>query len=143
MSRAFGDAESKIKSLGGNPNVLIAKPSITTIKLNKKSDFIIIGCDGVFDYLENERILKMIWKFKRKGYVIDNIHKYSGDIADSILKYSMQKLTVDNITVIFVAFQNFAEKMNDINFEYIYKGNICKYIGGEIDSNCSDEKNNK
>ena len=37
----------------------------------------IIGCDGVFDYLENETILKMIWKFKRKGNIINDIHKYS------------------------------------------------------------------
>ena len=28
--------ESKITSFGGNPNVLINKPSITTLKLNKK-----------------------------------------------------------------------------------------------------------
>ena len=110
------------------------------VKLNKKSDFIIIGCDGIFDYLENDKILTMIWKFKRKGTVIENIHKYSGDIADSILKYSMKKLTVDNVTVIFIAFQNFEEKMKDENFEYIYKGNMCKYIGCEIDTYSSEEK---
>lgn len=108
------------------------------VKLNKKSDFIIIGCDGIFDYLENDKILKMIWKFKRKGNIVENIHQYSGDIADSVLKYSMKKLTVDNVTVIFIAFQNFVAKMKDENFEYIYRGNICKYIGGEID--CYDEK---
>ena len=46
--------------------VLIAKPSITFFKLNKKSDFILIGCDGIFDSLDNEKILKMIWGFKKK-----------------------------------------------------------------------------
>ena len=114
--------------------VLIAKPSITFFKLNKKSDFILIGCDGIFDSLENEKILKMIWSFKKKGKIIDNIHKYSGDIADSVIKYSMKKMTSDNVTVIFISFQNFLEKMKDISFEYIYDGNLCKYIGGEIDS---------
>ena len=44
VSRAFGDIESKIQALGGNPNVLIAKPCITFFKINKKSDFIIVGC---------------------------------------------------------------------------------------------------
>jgi len=114
--------------------VLIAKPSITFFKINKKSDFILIGCDGIFDSLENEKILKMIWSFKKKGKVIENIHQFSGDIADSVIKYSMKKMTVDNVTIIFIAFQNFLEKMKDISFEYSYDGNLCKYIGGEIDS---------
>ena len=113
--------------------VLISKPSITLVKLNKKSDFILIGCDGIFDSLENEKIFTMIWNFKKKGKVIEDIHKFSGDISDSVIKYSMKKMTVDNVTVIFLAFQNFFEKMKDINFEYNYKGNMCKYIGGEID----------
>ena len=125
--------ESKITSFGGNPNVLINKPSITTLKLNKKSDFILIGCDGIFDNLENENILRLIWSFKKKGKTIENIHKLSADITDCVIKYSMKKLTEDNVTVIFFAFQNFQEKMKDEEFEYIYNGNTCKYIGGEID----------
>ena len=104
------------------------------MKLNKKSDFILIGCDGIFDSLQNEKILKMIWSFKKQGNIIENIHKFSGDIADSIIKYSMRKLTADNVTVIFISFENFYEKMKDENYEYIYNGNVCKYIGGEIDS---------
>ena len=120
--------------MGGNPLVLISKPCITFVKLNKKSDFILIGCDGIFDSLENEKILKMIWSFKKQGNIIENIHKFSGDIADSIIKYSMRKLTADNVTVIFISFENFYEKMKDENYEYIYNGYVCKYIGGEIDS---------
>ena len=77
--------------MGGNPLVLISKPCITFVKLNKKSDFILIGCDGIFDSLQNEKILKMIWSFKKRGNIIENIHKFSGDIADSIIKYSMRK----------------------------------------------------
>jgi protein phosphatase 2C family protein 2/3 len=125
--------ESKITSFGGNPKVLITKPSITTLKLNKKSDFILIGCDGIFDNLDNENILRLIWSFKKKGKTIENIHKLSADITDCVIKYSMKKLSEDNVTVIFFAFQNFQEKMKDEEFEYDYNGNICKYIGGEID----------
>ena len=81
----------------------------------------------------------MIWGFKTKGKIFDDIHIFSGNIADAIIKYSMRKLSVDNVTVIFIAFQNFEEKMKDENFEYIYNGNICKFIGGEIDLNNLDE----
>ena len=55
----------------------------------------------------------MIWKFKKKGKIIDNIHSFSGNIADAVIKYSMQKLSVDNVTVIFIAFQNFEERMKE------------------------------
>jgi len=80
----------------------------------------------------------MIWGFKKKGKIIDNIHTYSGNIADAVIKYSMKKLSVDNETVIFIAFHNFEEKMKDENFEYKYSGNTCKFIGGEIDLNNID-----
>ena len=52
-----------------------------------------------------------------------------------MIKYSMKKLTSDNVTTIFIGFQNFCDKMKDENFEYIYNGNICNYIGGEVDCN--------
>ena len=52
----------------------------------------------------------MIWGFKKKGKIIENIHKFSGDVADSVIKFSMKKLTVDNVTVIFIVFQIFWKK---------------------------------
>ena len=36
-------------SLGGNPKVLIAKPCITTFRIDEKSDFIVIGCKFIFE----------------------------------------------------------------------------------------------
>ena len=77
----------------------------------------------------------MIWGFKQKGKSIDNIHEFSGNVADAVIKFSMKKLSIDNVTVIFIAFENFKQKMKDKNFEYVYSGNLCKYIGGEIELN--------
>lgn len=93
-----------------------------------------MGCDGIFDHLENETIFKIIWNFKKFGKAIENIHKLCADITDCVIKYSMKKLTSDNVTVIFIAFHNFESQMKKDNFKYTYNGNICKYIGGEIDS---------
>jgi predicted tellurium resistance membrane protein TerC len=70
--------------------------------------------------LENDEILRMIWGFKKKGKIIDNIHSFSGNMADAVIKYSMKKLSVDNVTVIFIAFENFEEKKKEENFEYNY-----------------------
>ena len=39
-------------------------------------------------------------------------------ITDGIIKYSMQKHSIDNVSVIFIAFKNFEDKMKDPDFEY-------------------------
>jgi serine/threonine protein phosphatase PrpC len=44
VSRSFGDVIAKEAQFGGNPNVLIAKPEITTYRIDKRTDFIFIGC---------------------------------------------------------------------------------------------------
>ena len=46
------------------------------------------------------------------------MHSLCAQIADAIIKYSMEKNSVDNVTVIFVAFKNFENKMKDPDFEY-------------------------
>lgn len=87
--------------------------------------------------MESDDILKMIWKFKKKENSINNIHIYSGNITDAVIKQSMKKMSGDNVTAIFIVFKNFEEKMKDKDFEY--KNNpICKFIEDEID--LSEEK---
>lgn len=68
--------------------------------------------------MDNEKILKKIWDYKKAGQVIDNIHQLCAKIVDAIIKFSMQKDSVDNVSVIFIAFKNFENKMKDPNFEY-------------------------
>jgi len=88
--------------------------------------------------LENNDILKTIWKFKKKGSVYNNVHLLCGNIADAIIKYSLIKLSGDNVTCIFIAFQNFKNEMEKNEFEYEDKIIECKYIEDEIDLSNSD-----
>jgi protein phosphatase 2C family protein 2/3 len=53
VARTFGDPEAKIKALNGNPNVIIHNPEIKQFKIQKEHDFIVLGCDGIFDKLDN------------------------------------------------------------------------------------------
>ena len=71
-----------------------------------------------------------IWQSKKRGQVINNIHELCGKITDAILKYSMEKDSVDNVSVIFIAFKNFEDKMKDPNFEYTYNA---KCIESEVE----------
>ena len=75
--------------------------------------------DGIFDTLSNDEIFKKIWGYKKKGQVHDDIRQLCGKITDGIIKYSMQKKSLDNVSVIFIAFKNFENKMKDPNFEYV------------------------
>ena len=44
----------------------------------------------------------------------------------------MEKNSVDNVTVTFIAFKNFENKMKDDEFQYKEEPQ-CKFIGNEID----------
>ena len=74
--------------------------------------------DGIFDVLNNDEIFHKIWEYKKKGEVHNDIRELCGKITDGIIKYSMQKKAIDNVSLIFIAFKNFENKMKDPNFEY-------------------------
>ena len=62
VCRTFGDIEAKLEKLDGNPRVVVADPDITAFKIEKdKHDFIVIGCDGIFDKLDNADTVHMPW----------------------------------------------------------------------------------
>lgn len=54
VSRTFGDAEAKIQKYGGNESVVIATAEIKSFKITSEHDFIVLGCDGIFDKLSNK-----------------------------------------------------------------------------------------
>ena len=62
--------------------------------------------------------MNKIWDLKKAGKVIDNIHQLCGTITNAIIKFSMEKQSVDNVSVIFITFENFENKMKDSNFVY-------------------------
>ena len=62
VSRTIGDASSKVPFLGGKLGVIISTPEIYKIKLEEsKHDFILMGCDGIYDKLDNEDLVRGIW----------------------------------------------------------------------------------
>jgi hypothetical protein len=85
--------------------------------------------------MDNTEILKMIWNFKKQGKIIDDIHSFSGNIVDSVIKKSMAKISTDNVSAIFIGFKNFENNMKEEDFKY--DGEIdCQFIGNEIDYEC-------
>lgn len=61
VSRTFGDIEAKRVRYGGNPNVIVCDPEIRVFKLKPNFDFFMIGCDGIFERLNNKQVTDAIW----------------------------------------------------------------------------------
>lgn len=63
VARTFGDIEAKLPRFGGNPNVIICEPEIRSFKLQENHfDFIVVGCDGIFDRLNNRDVIDTVWE---------------------------------------------------------------------------------
>ena len=61
VSKTFGDIEAKRPRYGGNPNVIVCEPDIKCFKVQDNFDFIMIGCDGIFERLNNRDCVDAIW----------------------------------------------------------------------------------
>ena len=116
VSRTFGDIEAKLEKFGGKKGVIIPNPEVNEFELNKEFDFMVIGCDGIFDVLSNEDLFE-IWTIvlnerkmnaktfrnMEKNHEID-IDKLCGDFAGLIIKSALAKNSFDNVSCIIVVF---------------------------------------
>ena len=62
MTRTFGDIEAKRARFGGNQNVIICEPEIRSFRLQSHHDFLLIGCDGIFDRMNNKDVISTVWE---------------------------------------------------------------------------------
>ena len=108
VSRTIGDPYAKLFAYGGNSKVVISEPDIFCFDLDKDDiDFIILGCDGIYDQLTSQEILESAWKMIEKNRK-NNIDIYNtcANIVDFILKMSMARKSFDNVTCLMIAFKD-------------------------------------
>ena len=104
VSRTIGDIEAKGIQFGGNPNVVIAYPDIYSYDLEKDDiDFLVLGCDGIYDQISSEEILNCAWMILENKEIKYNLHEKCGLIVDFILKASMARKSFDNVTCVLIA----------------------------------------
>ncbi len=116
VCRAFGDAQYKIKKFGGKENVIISTPEIEKFSFDiSKNDFLILGCDGIFDKSDNFDIVNNIWDtLYNKETLRHNVHSQAGAAADTAIKFAMQNNSTDNVTAIFIGFEGFEDEYNKV-----------------------------
>lgn len=110
VSRTIGDIEAKDPRYGGVPGVVISTPEIRSFKIQDNYDFIVLGCDGIFDKIGNQEVLNcVIGKAAAPG----NVHERCGAAVDSILATCVENKTLDNITAIVISFNGFERMLSN------------------------------
>lgn len=97
LSRAFGDFTYKQnKSLDIDEQMVLPIPEIMTAKIDEKTDFLIIACDGIWDCMTNKKAVEYIHE------QIESMGKSSkdfkvSDINASIFERNCAKDTIGNV----------------------------------------------
>lgn len=110
VSRTFGDIEAKHPAYGGNEKVLISIPDVKAFKIHPEYEFIVIGSDGVFDKLSNKEVVQSAW-----AGILENldlaVHQLCGASVENVMRTSLCRRSLDNITVVVIAFDGLVEKI--------------------------------
>ena len=85
VSRTFGDVESKMQSLGGLNGTVVCDPELIPFDY-KDLDFLLLGCDGVFDKLTSAQVMETVWetiRFYKVLFDADNAN-YENILAECV-----------------------------------------------------------
>ena len=148
VSRTFGDIEAKNEKFGGKKGVIVPTPDISEIELNNEFDFMVIGCDGIFDVVSNEELFD-IWNIvlnENKNNFYKNIEKNNeidtdnlcGDFAGLIIKSALAKNSYDNVSCIVIVFN--INNYNNISIKEDENNNNKNTIESNIKEVTEEEK---
>ena len=151
VSRTVGDVEAKKTKFGGLPNVIIAEPEIFVLDLEKEDlDFIVMGCDGIFDQMSNKDVVDCVWMIFKQQASANTIHAKCGKAVDLIIKSAMMRKSFDNVTCLLVAFKDIksllsqnAKKNNTVNSKIVAKSTSFKEYKGNYELSKMTNNNQK
>ncbi len=114
ISRSIGDADSKLKEKGGAGGVVVPDPDIYSMHLDQEVDFLLLGSDGVFDFVTPQEAVKLVWDaaadWKATHAPRSSYQDMLGTAVNRILERSLHKNADDNLTLILLIFQPFKLK---------------------------------
>ncbi|KAK1316591.1 putative protein phosphatase 2C 2 [Acorus calamus] len=97
VTRALGDWDMKFPM--GSPSPLIAEPEFQQAVLTEDDEFLIIGCDGIWDVMSSQHAVGVVRRGLRRH---DNPEQGARDLVMEALRLK----TIDNLTVIVVCFSS-------------------------------------
>ena len=100
VSRAIGDAGFKLEEYtDGKPSGLIADADTMTTRLLPGDDFIIIGCDGLWDVMTYDDAVQYCLELTSKGVRCQSI-------SEQLCTQALQRGSTDNVTALFVSLKS-------------------------------------
>lgn len=95
VSRALGDWDMKLPR--GSASPLIAEPEFRQAVLTDDDEFLIIGCDGIWDVMSSQHAVSLVRRGLRR-------HDDPDQCARDLVMEALQRDTFDNLTVVIVCF---------------------------------------
>jgi protein phosphatase 2C family protein 2/3 len=88
VSRTFGDIAAKLSKYGGRAGVIVAQPEVSVFTIDPElHDFIVLGCDGIFDKIDSENVLDILWNtIKKNKDRTGSIHRLSAVMTDELMR---------------------------------------------------------
>ncbi|KAF7804961.1 putative protein phosphatase 2C 49 [Senna tora] len=93
VSRALGDWDMKFPR--GSPSPLIAEPEFRQVVLTEDDEFLIIGCDGIWDVMTSQHAVSLVRRSLRR-------HDDPAQCARDLVMEALRLNTFDNLTVIVI-----------------------------------------
>jgi serine/threonine protein phosphatase PrpC len=102
MTRGFGDLDLKENDdLDPKDQLMSAYPDISKTEIDGNAEFLIVGCDGIWDHRTNDEICSFIYKYltnkENLGIVVENL-------LDKLLAQELHGYGNDNMTCICLSF---------------------------------------
>ncbi|XP_017634774.1 probable protein phosphatase 2C 49 isoform X1 [Gossypium arboreum] len=95
VSRALGDWDMKLPK--GSSSPLIAEPEVRQVVLTEDDEFLIIGCDGIWDVMSSQHAVSLVRRGLRR-------HDDPEQCARDLVMEALRRNTFDNLTVIVICF---------------------------------------
>ncbi|XP_068335846.1 probable protein phosphatase 2C 49 [Pyrus communis] len=95
VTRALGDWDMKFPR--GSSSPLIAEPEFRQVVLTEDDEFLIIGCDGIWDVMSSQHAVSLVRRGLRR-------HDDPEQCARDLVMEALRLNTFDNLTVIVVCF---------------------------------------
>ena len=108
LTRGFGDLEYKQnKNLKPEEQMITANPDIKVVDFTNDMEFVIIGCDGIWDCLKNQEACDFVSKRLKDNPNIQ-VSKIVEEMLDSIVAkdlYNETGVGCDNMTCVVIVFK--------------------------------------
>lgn len=97
VTRALGDWDMKFPR--GSASPLIAEPEFRQVVLTEDDEFLIMGCDGIWDVMTSQQAVSLVRRGLRR-------HDDPEQCARDLVMEALRLNTFDNLTVIVICFSS-------------------------------------